>query len=69
MRVECEISSITLEGDYEVEIPSVCATCTRCGHETEAYGESDSSIKRCLVTMREECPKGESNFYIADDED
>ena len=62
MRVRCEISQIELEGDY-APIPSVCATCSRCGHQTEAYGTSSASVKRCLVAMREECPEDESNFY------
>lgn len=62
MRVTCTIDEIELEGDYG-EIPSVKATCSRCQHETESYGTSDSSIKRCLVLMREECPNKEFNFY------
>lgn len=44
--------------------PGVCATCSECDHETESFGTSDRSIKRCLVLMREECPLGEENFYV-----
>lgn len=65
MRVECEIEETTLQGDY-ADIPSVRATCDRCGHCTEAFGTSDRSVRRCLVAMRDECPNGESNFYAAE---
>lgn len=68
MRVQCEIEHIELEGDH-APIDSVRATCSRCGWETESYGTSDASIKRCLVLMREECPNDESNFYMADEEE
>jgi hypothetical protein len=75
VRVRCEVEEIELDGDYEtadglaVSIPSVCARCLRCGHETESYGDSDASVRRCLVLMREECPRGERNFYVGDEED
>lgn len=66
MRVECEIEETTLEGDYR-EMEGVTATCSRCGHESESYGISDASIKRCLVLLREQCPNGEQNFYVEED--
>lgn len=77
MKVHCEIEEIELEGDYTdhldnpVLIASVCARCSRCGHETESYGTSAASVRRCLVLMREECPEDEGNWYLAgeDDED
>jgi hypothetical protein len=64
VRVTCSIEEIDLEGDYST-IDSVCATCTRCEHVTESFGTSSSSVRRCLVLMREECPRGENNFYVA----
>jgi hypothetical protein len=42
----------------------VQVTCSRCGHSTRSYGSSDASAKRCLVLLREECPRGERNFYV-----
>lgn len=63
MRVECAIEETLLEGDY-AEVEGVTATCSRCDHETESFGTSDASIKRCLVLLREECPNGEQNFYV-----
>ncbi len=68
MRVPCDISEVELDGDSGL-VDGVCATCQRCGHETESFGTSDRSIKRCLVLMREECPEGESNFYVAEDDE
>ncbi len=66
MRVAVEIEEIELQGDFG-PIDSVCARCTRCGHETESFGISEASIRRCLAILREECPEDEQNFYTADD--
>lgn len=63
MRVHCEVEYVELENDDGREVPSVCVSCTRCGHETESFGQGDASVKRCLALMREECPEGEDNFY------
>lgn len=60
--VFCELTEIDLEGDYG-DIESVRLTCAKCGHTTESFGTSTASIKRCLVLMRKECPRDESNFY------
>ena len=64
MRVTASIENITLEGDYANEIDSVEATCSRCGHTTQSYGQHEDSIRRCLVLLRDECPLGESNYYV-----
>lgn len=63
MKVYCTVSEIDLEGDNG-SVASVSVECGRCGHETEAYGTSDESIRRCMVMLREECPSGEHNFYV-----
>lgn len=68
-RVECEVEEITLENAEGYDLPGVRCTCSRCGHETESFGTSDASIRRCLALMREECPEGESNFYVTEDGD
>jgi hypothetical protein len=67
VKVLCQVAHIDLEGDH-ASIPSVAVTCGRCGHVTESFGESDLSIRRCLVLLREECPNGENNFYHAEEE-
>lgn len=68
MRVLCGIEETAVENERGIEVPGTVATCSRCGHETESYGTSDASIKRCLALMREECPNQESNYYVDQDE-
>jgi tRNA(Ile2) C34 agmatinyltransferase TiaS len=63
MRVRCAVEHFDMVGKYGL-VPGTCAMCPRCGHSTESFGESDASIKRCLVLMRKECPEGESNYYV-----
>jgi hypothetical protein len=64
MRVECEVGEVELTNDNGIEVAGVCATCSRCDHETESFGTGEASVRRCLVLLREECPKGEHNFYM-----
>ena len=68
VRIEASIDEIELETEEGGMVAAVQATCSRCGHETTSYGTSDKSITRCLVLLREECPKGENNFYYTDDD-
>ena len=63
MRIYCDIDEDLLPGDY-ANVEGVTATCSRCGHTTESYGTSDASISRCLVLLRDECPREENNFYV-----
>lgn len=67
MRVECMVEEVELTTDTHNVIEGVRAECGRCHHSTESYGTSEASVKRCLVLLREECPEGESNFYVAED--
>jgi hypothetical protein len=60
MRIKVDIE----EGTDSEEVDIVTATCSRCGHETESYGTSDASRKRCLALLRAECPEGANNFYV-----
>ena len=70
--VECTLTEIELAGDGGVTVPSVCLTCTACLHQVEIFGRRGRSVRRALVTMKEECPRRgnlrESNFYVADRE-
>lgn len=66
MRIKCEVEDIELENDEGLEVPAVCVTCSRCHHATESFGTEGPSIRRCLAMLREECPEGESNFYVAE---
>jgi hypothetical protein len=69
MQIACSILFTELENEEGYLVEGVSACCSRCGHETESYGTSDRSVRRCLVLMREECPEGENNFYTSDDGD
>ncbi len=69
MKIVATIEETTLEGDRGVEVEGVTATCPRCGHETESYGTSVRSVQRCLALLKEECPKDEQNFYVAEHPD
>lgn len=68
MIVRCEIGTTELENEDGKAVDSVTADCPRCGHSTESFGTSGASVRRCLALMREECPKRERNFYVADNE-
>ncbi len=45
-------------------ILGIVARCTKCDHVTESWGTTERSVRRCLALMREECPEGETNFYV-----
>lgn len=64
MQVKCEIEEVDLENEHGTVVEGLRATCDRCLHETESFGTGPASQKRCLALMREECPKGERNFYV-----
>lgn len=67
MRVACEVVEVELEGDY-ASIEGLCVSCSRCYHEVEVYGTSGRSVRRAMVMLREECPRGEANWYAAEDD-
>lgn len=68
MRVPCSVDPTILVGNYG-DVDGVEVTCQRCGHCTESYGTDEPSILRSLALLREECPNGESNFYVDEDEE
>lgn len=68
-RVEASIEEVEIENEDGRTQDGVCATCSRCDHETEAFGTGPKSRRRCLVMLREECPRGEENFYVDPDDD
>lgn len=68
MRVECTVTTMDLENESGRTVEGVCAECSRCGHQTESFGTSEASVRRCLVMLRDECPESESNYYVDADE-
>ena len=67
MRIVCDVEETTLTNDEGHDVESVEATCSRCGHMTESFGNGDASIRRCLALMRDECPRGQWNWYVEGD--
>lgn len=68
-RVECEINFTQAKNDSGRMQDCTTATCSDCGHTTKSWGTGSGSVKRCLMLMKEECPRGENNFYIGDVEE
>ena len=68
MKVPCAVSYDELENENGYPVDGVVVTCSRCGHHTESFGTGGASVRRCLALLREECPRGEGNFYVAEEE-
>jgi hypothetical protein len=68
MRVRCSIDEIEMDGDFG-PVAGVFASCSRCAYETESFGTDEASVRRCLALMREECPNGECNFYVHEEDE
>ena len=67
MNVPCTIEYTDLENDEGRTVEGVTAICSRCGHRTESFGTSVHSVRRCLVLLREECPRGQRNYYVTEE--
>lgn len=65
-RVTCGVEEVMLPTEKGFEVDGVRVVCERCDHEEESFGTHEASIRRCLALMRENCPEGEENFYVAE---
>ena len=65
-RVECEVEFTQKENDSGHMQDCVKVTCGRCGHFEISWGTKKASVTRCLMLLKENCPEGESNFYVGD---
>ena len=65
MRVHVDIDHTDVEGESG-HVEGLYLVCARCGHEVEVAGTTDASARRGAIMLREECPKGENNFYDGD---
>ena len=63
MRVETMTAKIELDGDYG-PVESVQVTCGRCGYWARSHGTDKRSVRRCAAQLRENCPRGERNYYV-----
>ena len=66
MRIKATVNHVELDGDYGT-VEGVELTCSRCHHSEESFGSGDDSIRRCAALLRENCPRGEKNFYVPDE--
>ncbi len=64
-KIHCDVHEVDLDGDYGT-VQGISVTCSRCGHYVEVYGTSDASYARAGVTLKEECPRRENNFYVVE---
>lgn len=62
MKVSVDIDSTLVDGDYG-SCDGLRVTCSRCGHDVEVMGTESGSAGYAAVKLREECPRGENNFY------
>jgi hypothetical protein len=67
-RVEVAVDEVTLENEDGKEVEGLLVTCSECDHEVEVFGVSERSVRRACVTLKEECPLGRENYYVADEE-
>lgn len=64
-KVDVEIEEVDdIEDEDGGDREGVRATCSRCDHVTESFGQGPKSRVRCVMLMKEECPNGESNYYV-----
>ena len=68
-KVECELEYVDLVNERGRPVAGVRVHCGRCEASEESFGTGEASIKRCLVLLRENCPMGENNFYVAPEAD
>ena len=67
MRVPCNVEYTEIEKERGFPVDGVVVTCSRCEKSAESFGQTEASVKRCFVLLKEDCD--ESNFYYADEED
>ncbi len=67
-KVECLVQETTLPNESGFKVDGVSATCRECGHKTKSFGTGESSVKRCLALLRDECLYSEDNFYVNEEE-
>lgn len=66
-KVECEVEETDLDNGRGGTTPGVKVTCGECGHCEQSFGTERKSVLRCIMLLKENCPEGKSNFYVADD--
>jgi hypothetical protein len=60
-RVEVEVEEIDMPNSNGRSTPGVRVQCTRCDEYKDVYGQTERSIKRGCIMLKEDCE--ENNFY------
>jgi DNA polymerase III subunit epsilon len=64
-KVDVEVEEIEVTSNSGRIVEGVRVTCGRCSHTVEVCGRTEASVKRGCAMLRDECPNGERNFYVA----
>ena len=67
-RIECEVRHTVSPKDSGLMVAGVEVTCNECGHCERSFGETELSVRRCLALLRENCPEGDDNYYVTDED-
>lgn len=71
-RVPCEVRILDTEAGTGSTSGGIEITCDRCDHcitiHVNGTSGEDATIRKGMVLMREECPKGERNFYYQEED-
>jgi len=62
MKVAVEVSS----GQGGQSGQGLCLTCTRCEHQVNVSGSSERARNYGFVQLKQECPNGETNYYVSE---
>lgn len=66
-RVECDVETVDVwNEDTGRPQPGVQVTCRRCGDSAESFGQTERSMRRCLMLLKESCRdpgRGERGHY------
>jgi hypothetical protein len=65
-KIDCNCEQCELENEHGAMVPGVEVICSKCGYITQSFGTGQRSVKRCLALLREQCPMGEKNYYVAE---
>jgi hypothetical protein len=65
--IKCHVDYIQMKNEQGILVNSVLLTCSKCRHQTTAYGRKEQSLQRAAARLRDECPRKEKNFYEIED--
>ncbi len=66
MKIECEVEEDDVPNERGGTQSGVKATCGECGHVERSFGTGEKSVKRCLILLKENCPRNETNYYVGE---